>query len=75
MIDMLGQELNIGDIVILTEPRYTSLALGSVIKITKCKICISFNGCSMIKDPKYVIKISNNIETFATLHILKSKHD
>jgi hypothetical protein len=42
MKDFLGQELSIGDLVVLVIPGYRDFAIGKILRFTKCYAFVNF---------------------------------
>jgi len=63
--DFLGNELTIGDQVIYMERGYRELDIGTIVKLTKCKVMVQpritttgWQRSVLTQDKKNVVKIS-----------------
>jgi hypothetical protein len=67
MKDFLGNELQIGDRVVLNRPGYKYLVKGVVTKLTKKQVCVEFFNLinrsmeSTYSSPSQLVKFGDNI--------------
>lgn len=61
MKDFLGQDLEVGDVVAVTEPNYRSLIRATVVRFTPKRVVLQYFENRQLRDyttpPNFVIKI------------------
>jgi hypothetical protein len=58
MKDFLGQELSIGDNVIIITPNYRDFTLAQVIKFTAKNVRVKFNGRELLQAPSQLVRMN-----------------